>query len=211
MKPKTLFAITALSLLSSLLGCAGGGGGQQQQPPGGPAPHPPTVAFVSTRTLDGSDAKGANGTANLWVVHADGTGLTALTKLTASSADVFEGVWSPDGSRTAFLSQQALDGTDAAAPNHIFNIWTMKSDGTGATPLTKLTVTGTDSSSALWSPDGTKILFTSARALDGTDAVNTNSTLNIWVMSADGSNARATDQAHGNGSQWYFLFRLLVS
>jgi Tol biopolymer transport system component len=189
------FGILAIGLSFLLLGCAGGG--QQQR---GNAPFQPgTIAFVASRALDGSDAKDPAGNANLWVVHADGTGLTALTKLT-SDASALDAVWSPDGSKIAFESLQALDGSDAIAASLIFNIWTMNSDGTGATPLTKLTATGTSSFFPLFSPDGTKILFTSSRALDGSDARNANGTSNVWVMSADGSGVRPLTRLTTNGA-----------
>jgi len=42
-----------------------------------------------------------------------------------------------------------------------------------------------------WSPDGAWVTFQSQRALDGTDAANANSTANIWVVDASGSNAAA--------------------
>jgi Tol biopolymer transport system component len=193
--PKKYFGGLAIGLLFSLLGCAGG---TQQQPMGGPPAQPPTIAFLSSRALDGSNAPNATG--NLWIVHTDGTGLTALTKLTASQANPIGALWSPDASRIAFESLQALDGSDAVAPSFIFNIWTMKSDGTGATPLTKLTASGASSLSPIWSPDGTKILFTSARALDGSDTRNANGTSNVWVMSADGSGARALTTLTANGA-----------
>jgi len=38
-----------------------------------------------------------------------------------------------------------------------------------------------------WLKDGTKLAFTSSRALDGSDTSNTNSVVNIWVLNADGS------------------------
>jgi Tol biopolymer transport system component len=50
-----------------------------------------------------------------------------------------------------------------------------------------------NSSGPAWSSDGSKITFTSGRALDGGNAANTNGstsgTNNIWVMNPDGSEA----------------------
>jgi Tol biopolymer transport system component len=144
------------------------------------------IAFQAFRALDGSDAAGAE---NIWVVNADGTGAAPLTRLTVLTAQSIEPVWSPDGSKIAFASRRALDGSDAANTNNTFNIWVMKSDGTGAIPLTKLTASGALSSSPVWSPDGSKIAFHSARALDGSDARNTNGTQNIWAVKSDGTGA----------------------
>lgn len=145
-----------------------------------------TIAFQSTRALDGSDA-GDGGVFNVWVVNPDGSGAAAMTHLTATGSEALEPAWSRDGSKVAFTSEGALDGSDAANTNSTPNIWVVNSDGTGATPLTKLTSSNSGSFSPAWSPDGTKIAFSSERALDGSDARNTNGGINLWIMNADGS------------------------
>jgi Tol biopolymer transport system component len=145
------------------------------------------IAFHSRRALNFSDAENVNGTINIWVVNADGSGITPLTKLTAADASSFLPVWSADGSKIAFNSQRALDGSDAANTNAVNNIWVMNADGSGASPLTKLKALGAGSFAPVWSPDGGKIAFKSSRALDGSDAANTSSNTNVWVVKADGS------------------------
>jgi Tol biopolymer transport system component len=124
------------------------------------------------------------------LINADGSGAVALSKLTAS---VFQSVGtarsSPDGSKIVYVSARALDGSDTLNTNNTQNIWVVNADGSSSIPLTKLTAVGAGSSFPLWSPGGTQIIFSSQRALDGTDAANTNSTRNIWVMNADGSAA----------------------
>jgi Tol biopolymer transport system component len=148
------------------------------------------IAFSSARALDGTDADNTNGTRNVWVINSDGSGATHLTGLTANGTSVDFPLWSPDGRKIVFESARNLDGSDKLSPNFITNLWVVNSDGSGsATALTKTTVTGTSNSSAAWSPDGSKIAFSSARALDGSDAVNTNGTKNIWLMNADGTGA----------------------
>jgi Tol biopolymer transport system component len=145
------------------------------------------VVFVSSRALDGSDATNANNTTNIWVMNADGTGTKPLTKLAANGANNTAPRWSHDGSKLAFESAGALDGTNAANANLTVNIWAMNADGTGATPLTKLTGAGASSHVPNWSPGGSKLAFESMRAIDGSDlAIAAN---NIWVMNADGSGA----------------------
>jgi Tol biopolymer transport system component len=146
------------------------------------------IAFLSPRALDGSDSINTNPTSNVWVMNADGSGQTPLTRLTATSAFSFAPVWSPDGSKIAFESSRALDGSDSANTNQTFNIWVMNADGSGQTPLTRLTATSAISLTPVWSPDGSKIAYVSARALEGSDFATLNSTQNIWVTNADGSN-----------------------
>src|SRR5262249_3310267 len=104
---------------------------------------------------------------NIWIMNADGSNQTALTTLTNANARSFNPNWSPDASEIAFSSSRALDGSDAANANGTVNIWLMKADGTGVRPLTNLTAAGADCAVASWSPDGTRLVFESARALDG--------------------------------------------
>ncbi len=139
------------------------------------------IAYDSTRALDGRNL--ALGNVNIWVMNADGSNSIPLTTLRASLASSVSPAWSPDGARIAFTSSRALSGIDAALLTR--NVWVMNSDGSGAQPLTKLTVAA--SSAPAWSPDGTKIAYISARALDGT---NNAGSPNLWVMNADGSGSR---------------------
>jgi TolB protein len=147
------------------------------------------LTVVSARALDGSDALNTNDTFNIWLMNPDGTGAVPLTTLTANGASSFGPVYSPNGSKLAFASSRALDSSNAANTNAVQNIWIMNSDGSGATPLTRLTGAGIDLFTFAWSPDSSKIIFTSSRALDGSDANSTNAVHNLWVMNADGSGA----------------------
>jgi len=147
-----------------------------------------TLAFASSRALDGSDAANINDVQNIWTMNADGSGAAPLTRLTAAGVDLLTFEFSPDGSKVAFISSRALDGTDAMNTNGVHNLWVMNADGSNPTPLTRLTAAGANVSSAFWSPDGSKITFDSSRALDGSDAANVNRTSNIWSINPDGSN-----------------------
>jgi Tol biopolymer transport system component len=88
------------------------------------------------------------GTASpLWIVNADGTG---LTQLTTDGANDYRPTWSPDGSRIAFVSTR--DGNA--------EIYVMNADGTGQTNITN---DDADDNSPAWSPSGNSILFDSDR------------------------------------------------
>ena len=110
------------------------------------------IAFESNRA----------GNYDVWVMNADGTGVTRLT--TNASYD-FEPDWSPDGTKIAFVSRR--DGND--------EIYVMNADGSGQTRLTNH---GGSDRNPSWSPDGTKIAFEGRRLGDD----------DLWVMNADGSN-----------------------
>jgi Tol biopolymer transport system component len=94
---------------------------------------------------------------------------------------------SPRGSRIVFDSALKLDGTDAPNANGTFNIWRVNPDGTGLTPLTNAAAADANSFEPQWSPDGSKVVFSSSRKLDGTDAPNSVNTYNIWRANADGT------------------------
>lgn len=147
------------------------------------------IAFASTAATNGSSGFGPN---NIWVVNADGSGLAAVTTITTWKADSRGPSWSPDGSKLLYYSGRALDGSDGAnwinpAGDPTTNIWVSSTDGTNARPLTFVTADKASSSDPTWSPSGQKVAYSSARALDGSDAAENYYTGNIWIMNADGT------------------------
>jgi Tol biopolymer transport system component len=110
---------------------------------------------------------GALSNFHLFVMNADGSGLTQLTH---SGAPNFAPTWSPDGTKIAFVSQRELANSE---------IFVINADGTGETRLTNHR---SADDSPDWSPDGTRIAFASNR-----------SPINAWrlyVMNPDGTNVQ---------------------
>jgi Tol biopolymer transport system component len=112
-----------------------------------------------------------DGGSEMYVMNWDGTGVTRLT-FNGPGEDRGSS-WSPDGTQITFHSVRG----PASGPGHsALEIFTMNADGSGETRLTDNTF---QDSLPSWSPDGSKIAFTSNR--DGGD-------FEIYVMNADGSN-----------------------
>lgn len=88
--------------------------------------------------------------------------------------------WSPDGSRLVYSSIRDRNGQDCGSDecNYRSEIYVSRSDGTAARRLTRSP--GEDAQPS-WSPDGSRILFTSARNFPEGDGSE------IYTMSPDGS------------------------
>jgi Tol biopolymer transport system component len=138
---------------------------------------------------DGSKIAFLSNSRAIATINPDGTGSVVL------ESSVPEGTtpsWSPDGTRLAF----AINRDDSVNCRYIspicnFEIYTMNADGSSPIRLTNNSV---DDLSPVWSPDGTKIAFTSRR--DG----NTD----IYSMNADGTGQTrlTTDPAGDFNPDW---------
>ena len=104
---------------------------------------------------------------DIYVMSTDGSN---VVRLTDDPAEEFMPVWSPDGSRIAFVRN--TQGTPVMSPA----IFTMNPDGTDVRQISS-GVRGSDFWPS-WSPDGTQVVFAAIR----------NEDWGIWVVDADGSN-----------------------
>lgn len=103
------------------------------------------IAFSSNRS----------GTAQIYVVNADSTGLNRLTFSAPAFQDT-QPAWSPDGTKIAF-SRAPVPFYDSVNMAHS-EIWVMDADGTDAEVLIR--EPGQLADRPQWSPDGTKIAYT---------------------------------------------------
>jgi dipeptidyl aminopeptidase/acylaminoacyl peptidase len=131
------------------------------------------VVFDRTNTYDYED---------LYVANAYGTG--GLAKLTDDPAMAeFDPTWSPDGRKVAFAAYP-FDEYGERVEN--WEVYTVDADGSN---LTQLTDNGLREWNLAWSPDGTRIAFSSFEQAPG-----------VYVMDADGSDAVRV--ADGNHPSW---------
>jgi len=132
------------------------------------------VAFVSTRT----------GSEQLYVMNADGAGVTQLTHARAGIDYVN---WSPDGTQIAYGSGAAGLTGPLGVIHYPLDIYVARADGGGAR---RLTFHGGLNTQPSWSPDGSKIVFVSDR--DGP--------YQVWVMASSGAGQHPLTSVGQNGS-----------
>ena len=120
------------------------------------------IAFSSSR--GGSD--------DVWVIDLRSR---QTTRLTDTPGRDFAPAWSPDGTRIAFVADRADSWRDRLLGDPDLDVWLMNADGSAQHRMT--TNEGTDRCVA-WSPDGTHVVYSSARPGDCGERLR--------VMRADG-------------------------
>ena len=112
---------------------------------------------------------------HVWIVNADGTGARQLTHIPESDGTAQWPAWSPDGKRIAVqVGKYSRVPTDNTA-----HVWVVDVETGSATKLAGHDRNYLDETPS-WFPDGKRIAFQSDRS----------GRMEIWVMNADGSNAR---------------------
>jgi Tol biopolymer transport system component len=133
----------------------------------------------------GRDVSGCGCGSFLYVMNADGSGLTQIPN---TGFNAYGPSWSPDGKRIAFTNiagrreQGCAPLTDIECENRgLYDIFTIGVDGSGLTQLTSGNNADVDPA---WSPDGAEIAFISSRFLP--DHLSSEFAL-LWKMNADGT------------------------
>ena len=137
-------------------------------------------AFSPTARPDGGriafSAFAEQSRAEIFVVDRDGGTPTRLTNALEGSS---EAVWSPDGTKIAFVRSSGQGVT--------YDVWVMNADGTNQVNLTADASASIDNRMPTWSPDSKSIAFARSENV----AFNDPGPFGIWVMNAsDGSGKR---------------------
>lgn len=131
--------------------------------------HNGKIVFTSDRNYHGL---------SIWTMNPDGSSPTRLTsdknrgEKLPDFSPVYDSspVWSPDGTKIAFISNR----------DYLFSLYVMNADGSNAQRLTETLEPGEPA----WSPDGGKIAFTAGvRFTVGMGKASTN----IYIVNVDGT------------------------
>jgi Tol biopolymer transport system component len=105
------------------------------------------IVFDSFKNVDGTDTTNPNLMSNVWRVKAGGSGLLPLGTASALKAGSSNAIWSPGSTRVIFLSTRNIDGSNSVNPNGTVNIWRVNADGSGLSPVTRVSARSADCSS----------------------------------------------------------------
>lgn len=123
----------------------------------------PTNTPIPIATLTGGGggqiafASSSSGIPQIYLINLDSTNLTQLTNLEGGAC---QPDWSPDGSKIVFISPCRARAEFTETLYKDARLYVMNADGSNIQPLTLLP--GSDFDPA-WSPDGSRIAFTSMR------------------------------------------------
>ncbi|HEX2043639.1 MAG TPA: hypothetical protein VHF24_13480 [Acidimicrobiales bacterium] len=131
-----------------------------------PSPDGTRIAFTSARSGD----------QEIWMMYQDGSG---LRQLTFAPGEDRPGTFSPDGTRIAFHSGR-FPNAGPGAGHSTFEIMVMNADGTNQQ---RMTANNFQDSLAAWSPDGSRIAFTSNRTTPpGTPQLQLSNFFDVYTL-----------------------------
>jgi Tol biopolymer transport system component len=139
----------------------------------------PVINFEPGWSPDGSKVvfmRQAGGDQDLWAVDANGSGAVDLTE--GATNDETAPEFSPDGTKIVYIGAGPIPCPCPLEYNN--DIWVMNANGTGQTQLTH-TDYPTQNIAPAWSPDGSKIVYSTTESPGGADN-------GIHVMDASGAN-----------------------
>lgn len=138
----------------------------------------------------GSSLPYTGGTGGLYIMNADGSGVTLLPQWSVNAyIAASTPAWSPDGLRLALVCP--VD--DPASGNIWWHVCVMNADGSNLTALTS--DLGYYYGAPTWSPDGTKLAFARGSVRPGWG--------DVFVMNADGSGlTQVTHDDHSGTPSW---------
>ena len=126
----------------------------------------------------------------IFLIDADGTNVTQITHTEGGAYGARSPVWSPDGTRIAFIRFRDLDPRPTVS-NIDVELFVVNVDGTDQRQIAD---TYGDDYTPVWSPDGTRIAFVHS----------TQSSDMVFVVNADGTDQRmfASTPRHLWGVEW---------